>query len=66
MAAQNMWIPKDLKEGAFTNYAKRHKESMSKAITKGLTSANSTTRHRAQFAKNMRALAKAHKEDGIK
>jgi hypothetical protein len=48
-------------KGAFTRYAKKKHESMGKAVQTGLHSKNATTRHRALFAKNMRALAKRKK-----
>lgn len=63
-AAKKKWIQGAVKkknEGKFTAYAKRHHESMGKAVQTGLHSKSSKTRHRALFAKNMRALASKHK-----
>jgi hypothetical protein len=47
------------KKGTFTAYAKK-KGGMVKGIQAGLKSHNKTTRARAQFAKNMRAIAARH------
>lgn len=61
--SKTKWIQGAVKKknvGAFTQYAHRKHESMGKAIQTGLHSKNPTTRHRAQFAKNMRAMARKH------
>jgi hypothetical protein len=46
--------------GKYTARAKKH-GGMAKSIRHDLHSKNSTTRHRALFAKNMRSLARKHK-----
>jgi hypothetical protein len=53
------WIQSAVKpknEGKFKAYAKSKHLSMGKAIQTGLHSKNPKTRHRALFAKNMRAI----------
>jgi hypothetical protein len=46
--------------GAFTRYAKKHHWTMGKAIRKSEHSRNSHVRHMAQFAANMRSIARKH------
>lgn len=61
---ERQWIQKATSPktaGAFTAYAKRNHLGMAKAIQRGLRSPNAKTRHRAQFAANMRRLAAAKK-----
>lgn len=53
------WIPKDLKKGSFTKFAKSKGESVSEAIhDKNLSPLR---KHQAIFAENMRAIARKHK-----
>jgi len=58
MPKANKWIQGAVhpnKEGTFRRYAKQH-GGMAHGIQVGLKSKNSTTRHRALFAKNVRAF----------
>lgn len=49
------------KPGAETARAKRNGNSLGKQINKDLHSHNAKTRHRADFAKAMRSIARRHK-----
>ncbi len=49
--------------GVYTRRAKRH-GGLAKAIQHDLHSKNAKTRHRALFAKNMRAIARKHHRQG--
>lgn len=58
------WIQGAVKKkniGKFTAYAHKKHESMGKAVQTGMHSKNATTRHRALFAKNMRAMTHKRK-----
>lgn len=51
------WIQKAIKKpGSFTRYAKKHHWSMGQAISHGIHSKNSTTRHRALLARTLRKM----------
>jgi hypothetical protein len=49
-------------KGATTRRAKAHHESMGALIKHDLHSKNSKTRHRAQFAANIRRITRKHRK----
>ncbi len=67
MARKRKWLSDlNLKEGAFTSYAKRHDmdvQEAADAVISGKIKASSTTRRRARLAKLFERMAEKRKRD---